>query len=99
MKAEDLLLELEKLIEQSGYSIRKERGNFRGDHCIMEGDKLVVVNKNRPMQLQVGILARVLQQLELEDVYIKPAVRNHLESLWERFDRFDETEMDTESET
>lgn len=94
MKSEKLLLELEQLIEQAGYTIRKERGTFRGDHCIVEGDKLVVVNRNRPVELQVGIMARVLQKLNMKDTYIKPAVRKELEALWKRFDKFGEKEMD-----
>lgn len=53
MKTEKLILELEQLIEQSGYTIRKERGTFKGDHCIVEGRKLVMINKKRPPQLQV----------------------------------------------
>ncbi|MFW6157547.1 MAG: hypothetical protein ACOC4S_01760 [Balneolaceae bacterium] len=97
MKPDKLLLEFEQLVEQCGYTIRKERGSFKGDHCVVEGDKLVMINKNRPVELQVGILARVLQQMELQDIYVKPAVRQHLEELWERFERFnDEEEVDSE---
>lgn len=94
MKTDKLLLELEELVEQSGYTLRKERGTFRGDHCIVEGDKLVVINRNRPVELQVGILARVLQKLNMRDIYIKPIVRKKLKELWDRFDRFEENEME-----
>lgn len=94
MKANKLIIQLEQLVEQAGYTIRKERGTFRGDHCVVEGDKLVVLNKNRPTQQQVGLLARVLHNKDLDDIYIKPAVRNHLEKLWDRFDKFDEQEIE-----
>ncbi|MDX1638890.1 MAG: hypothetical protein R3281_13035 [Balneolaceae bacterium] len=94
MKPEKLLLELEDLVEQAGYSIRKERGTFRGDHCIVEGDKLVVINRNRPVELQVGILARVLRKLDTQHTYIKPVVRKELEALWERFDTYGEKEFE-----
>ncbi|MDX1672726.1 MAG: hypothetical protein R3211_10320 [Balneolaceae bacterium] len=99
MKTDKLLLELEQLVEQAGYTIRKERGTFKGDHCIVEGEKLVMINRKRPLELQVGILARVLEKLDIQDVYIKPAVRKELEELWERFERYgepegEETEMD-----
>ncbi len=94
MKSEKLLLELEQLIEQAGYTIRKERGTFRGDHCIVEGDKLVVINRKRPVELQIGILARVLKKLNMQDTYIKPAVRKQLEELWERFDKFGEEKIE-----
>lgn len=84
MKAENLILELENLCEQSGYHIRKERGTFRGDSCVIEGDKLIVVNKNRPVEAQVGILAKVLKNLNTEEIYIKPAVRKELVEIWDR---------------
>lgn len=84
MKAEKLILELENLCEQSGYHIRKERGTFRGDSCVIEGDKLIVVNKNRPVEAQVGILAKVLKNMNTEEIYIKPAVRKELVEIWDR---------------
>lgn len=94
MKTEKLLLELEDIVEQLGYSIRKEKGTFRGDSCIMEGEKLVVLNKNKPGQEQVGLLARVLKEQELQDIYIKPVIRKQLEELWDRFDKFSDSEIE-----
>jgi hypothetical protein len=94
MKTEKLLLELEQLVEQAGYTIRKEKGTFRGDSCIVEGENLVVLNKKKPEQQQVGLLARVLKDKSLQDIYIKPAVRNHLEELWDRFDKFKDNEIE-----
>jgi len=90
MKTEKLILELESLCEKLGYFIRKERGSFRGDQCIIEGEKLIVINKNKPPVSQAGILARVLQNNQAEDIFIKPAVRKELEDLWVRIDRFKE---------
>lgn len=96
MKTEKLILELESLCEKSGYNIRKERGAFRGDQCVIEGDKLIVINKNRPLESQAAIMARVLKNQETDDTYIKPAVRKKLEELWDRIDRFDSTDESTE---
>lgn len=84
MKKEKFLLELEQILEQAGYTLRKERGSFRGDECIIEGDKLVVVNKNKPIESQLGTMGRVLGQIDLAGVYVKPAVRKKLEELWEQ---------------
>ncbi|SMO61819.1 hypothetical protein SAMN06265219_10677 [Gracilimonas mengyeensis] len=75
---------MEQILEQAGYSLRKERGSFRGDECIMEGNKLVVVNKNKPIESQLGTMGRVLSQIDLAGVYIKPAVRKRLEELWDQ---------------
>jgi hypothetical protein len=93
MKPKKLLIELEQLVEKAGYAVRKERGTFQGNHCIFEGDKLVMVNKKKPVEQQIGLLARVLHNKSLEDIYIKPAVRKELDELWQRMNRFDQTEM------
>lgn len=90
MKIEKLLLELESLCEKLGYTIRKERGSFRGDQCVIEGEMLIVVNKNKPPQSQAAILARVLKVDRADEIFIKPAVRKELEDLWTRIDRFSE---------
>tara|TARA_R110000868_G_scaffold306734_1_gene568030 strand:- start:59405 stop:59704 length:300 start_codon:yes stop_codon:yes gene_type:complete len=86
VKPEKLLLELEQLLEQSGYRLRKERGAFRGADCVIEGDKLVMVNKNKPTESQLGTIARVLGQIDLDGTYIKPLVRKELDKLWDRLE-------------
>jgi len=94
LKAAKFLLELEALCEQKGYRIRKEKGAFAGNHCLVEGEKLILVNSRRPVESQVGTLARVLRELDLEDVYIKPAVRRELADLWKRGGHTDSSELD-----
>ena len=98
MKTELFLKELETLCEQVDYHLRKERGTFRGDSCVIEGDRLIVINKNRPLESQIGILARVLKRADLEDLYIKPAVRKRLAELWERIDRLEQDSTDVVKE-
>ncbi len=90
MKTEKLVLELESLCEKGGYTIRKERGAFRGDQCVIEGDKLIVINKNKPLESQAAIMAKVLRDLNPDETYIKPAIRKKLEEIWDRLDRFTE---------
>lgn len=99
MKPDKFLLELEQILEQAGYTLRKERGSFRGDECIIEGQKLVVVNKNKPIESQLGTMGRVLGQIDLSGVYLKPAVRNKLEELWDQLQVMpEETSEDFELE-
>jgi len=84
LKPEKLLLELEHILEQCNYRLRKERGSFRGSDCIIEGDRLVIINKNKPVESQVGTIARILGELDLSSHYIKPAVKKELVILWDR---------------
>ena len=93
MKPQKLYLELEQLVERTGYTIRKERGTFQGDQCIVEGDQLVVINKKKPIEQQIGLLAKVLYIKKVTDIYIKPAVRKELDVLWDRFEKFDDADV------
>ncbi len=84
MKTDKLLLELELLLEQCDYRLRKERGSFRGNNCVIEGDRLVIVNKNKPIESQIGTIARILSTVDLSSIYIKPAVKKELGILGDR---------------
>ncbi len=96
MKIEKLLLELESICEKEGYTVRKERGSFRGDSCIFEGDRLIVINKNRPPETQAAILAKVIWQISPDDMFIKPAVRKELQAIWKRMEKFEEADKQFE---
>lgn len=85
MKPEKLLLELEDIIEQLGYTIRKERGNFKGGFCVLEGDKIIMINKNHPVDVQGNLIVKFLFDSDLSDTFIKPAVRKELESRWDKW--------------
>lgn len=98
MKIEKLLLELESLCERSGYTIRKERGAFRGDQCVFEGDKLIVINKNRPAETQAAIMAKVIKNNHPDSLFIKPAVRKELQKIWDRLERFESAENKFEND-
>ncbi len=42
---QNTLLKLEKILTESGYIIRFERGSFQSGYCILEDKKVVVLNK------------------------------------------------------
>jgi hypothetical protein len=88
LKADKLLLELEHLLEQSGYITRYERGTFRGNDCLLEGNKVVIINKNKPKESQVATLAKVIRKVEVDDMFIKPIVRKELNKIWDQIDSF-----------
>ncbi|MEX2656333.1 MAG: hypothetical protein WD272_02360 [Balneolales bacterium] len=84
MKTEKFLVELEQLIELLGYRIRKEKGGFRGDFCVLEGDKIIMMNKIYPSEYHVGQMVRFLASQELNNIYLKPAFRKELDNWFER---------------
>ena len=78
---------LEKIIESLGYQIRKERGNFKGDFCVLEGERVVMLNASFPREYHVGQMVRFLKHQDLEVVFIKPAVRKELERWFAKLNR------------
>ena len=42
---QNTLTKLEKILTESGYIIRYERGSFQSGYCILEDKKVVVLNK------------------------------------------------------
>jgi hypothetical protein len=56
---------IEKLIEESGYIIRYERGTFQSGYCILQEKKVVVLNKFFQTEGRINTLIDLLPQLEI----------------------------------
>jgi len=82
MKTDDLIKELVEAAEQLGLDVRAERGSFRGGLCFVEDRPVIVLNKRQPTEANIAILAEVLKNQPLDNVFIKPSVRSALESSW-----------------
>lgn len=75
MRTKKIILELEQLIEKMGYRIRKEKGDFKDGFCVLEGEKIVMINKNYSDEHHIAQIIRFLDRQDLEQFYVKPAVR------------------------
>ena len=98
MKPEKLLLELEQLIDEIGYSIRREKGAFRSDSCVMEGQRLIVLNKRQPAETQISVLTRVVMKNLTDDIYVKPAVRKEMDDYLARLSQYEDDEADGQTD-
>ncbi len=75
MEREALLEELRETVEQLGYKIRYERGDFNGGACILREERLLVVNKRFQLERKISVVARALADLGVDAIFVKPAVR------------------------
>ena len=66
-----------------GLQVILDKGPFTGGACILEGEQLIVLNKSTPLEQRTRLLAEALCQLDLSNVYLKPAVRAVLENYQE----------------
>lgn len=51
---------LEGLLQQAGFKIRYEKGNFKGGVCLLEAQKMVIVNKFYPFESRVATLMDII---------------------------------------
>ena len=56
---------IEKIIHESGYIIRYERGTFQSGYCILQEKKVVVLNKFFQTEGRINTLIDLLPQLDI----------------------------------
>lgn len=83
MKTDQIVAELIEASKQFGLEVRMERGNFRGGFCIKSNDSIVVLNKRHPPEIHLSVMADILRDRPVDDLYLKPAVRNALQKSWD----------------
>lgn len=86
MKTTKILEELEQAAKQLGFVVRKEKGNFRGGICTVEGESIIMLNKRHIPDVQLVVLADSLREAPIDTIYLKPAVREALEDAWDQLD-------------
>ena len=79
MKHEMLIQELQDVATQLGVTIRYERGDFEGGYCILRDQKILLVNRRLFPAKKASVLAMAMHEIGLEDMYLKPAVREYIE--------------------
>ena len=79
MKKEKLYIEFENLAEKVGLRVIKGKGDFQGGSCIIKDEKVIVVNKNKPIEQKLKILASCFNKIDLNGIYIVPALRAYIE--------------------
>lgn len=79
MTHDQLLKELEDLAEKSSISLRYEKGDFDGGYCVLKAERIIVLNKRLVPQKRTSVLAQALAEVGIEEVYLKPAVREFIE--------------------
>jgi hypothetical protein len=79
MKHEDLINELQEVARQLGVTVRYERGDFEGGYCVLKTERVMLVNRRLIPARKAVVLALALNEIGLENVFIKPAVREYIE--------------------
>lgn len=79
MKHEEMIRELEEVARQLGVKLRYERGDFEGGYCILKTERVLLLNRRLLPARRAMILAVALHEIGLDDLFIKPVVREYIE--------------------
>lgn len=74
-----MLAELEEVADKLGYKVRYEKGNFEGGYCILKELRLLVVNSRNEIERRIIIVAKSLKLIGIDDIFVKPNVREIIE--------------------
>ena len=75
------LEKMEKILSESGYTVRYERGTFQSGYCILEQRKVVVLNKFLQTEGRINTLLDLIPKLNVNPGLLTPEVRKAYEEV------------------
>lgn len=60
------LNKLEDLMGESEYILRYEKGNFKSGYCILQDNKVAIVNKYFSLEGKINCLIDIIKSIEIE---------------------------------
>lgn len=79
MTQQEVYDELKVLADQKGIKVRLETGNFAGGLCTVDDQQIILINRRHHQTRRLNVLARALHEVGLDDVYVKPILRDRIE--------------------
>ncbi len=75
------LEKLEQLLFAMGFKVRYEKGNFKTGSCLLEYNKIIVVNKFSNLDVKIGALVALIKQTNSSDNLLDEKQRQFFQSL------------------
>ena len=80
MKPTLIYQEFEALAKQLGIRLLIDKGNFEGGFCKIENEKVIVLNKNKPIEQRVKQLSIAFSTIDTAQIFMKPLLRQIITS-------------------
>ena len=80
-RSEELIVMFEELADRLNVKLVQDKGDFSGGSCLIKEEKFIVVNRRKPLEQRLKVLAREFGKINLTDVYLVPALRSYIESI------------------
>lgn len=79
MTQQEIYDELRLLAENMGLTVRIEMGDFEGGICTVNDQRILLINRRHHFGKRVNVMARALYGAGLDEVFVKPAVREAID--------------------
>ncbi|MFK7971884.1 MAG: hypothetical protein AB8F95_16070 [Bacteroidia bacterium] len=56
---------LTDILRLQGFTIRYEKGNFQGGHCVVMDQRMIILNKFFPLESKINTLAEVIRNIDI----------------------------------
>lgn len=82
MKINKIYEELMNIISLSKITVRKDILSSKGGYCLLDNNRLIILNKTLPIETHCRILARCVGELGIlnSETFIAPALREYIEN-------------------
>jgi hypothetical protein len=77
---------IEKILDETGYVVRYERGNFQSGYCILEDRKVVVLNKFLQLEGRINTLMDIVPQLSITADSLTPEARKTYDEVLAKYE-------------
>jgi len=81
MESQNILQGFENLIQNLSIDLRYEKGDFAGGLCRMREKSVFIINNRLPVENKIQLIASELRSLDLNHIYIRPALREIIENI------------------
>lgn len=75
------LKKVELVLEELGYEIIYEKGNFKSGYCLVENKNIAVVNKFYDVEARINCIIDILDNVEYQEEILSKQSRNFLRKL------------------
>jgi hypothetical protein len=86
---QNTLDKIERIIAETGYVIRYERGTFQSGFCILEEKKVVVLNRFLQLEGRINTLIDLIPQLKIDPITLTPESKKVFDDIVGRFHGMD----------
>jgi len=75
------LKKLEQLLEEAGYTLRYEKGNFNSGFCILEDRKIAIINKFLNIEGRINTIVDLVPLLSINEEELSGEILKFLKQI------------------